>query len=87
VASGVIYWVDRCLGTNIVPAALGAIGVRVETYESLYPNDPRVPDHVWIPEGAHRGWVILTKDKRIRHAPVCCRDRWKTGSHPNSQTS
>jgi hypothetical protein len=68
VASGVIYWVDRCLGTNIVPSALRAIGVQVQTYDSLYPNDTRVPDHVWIPEVAQRGWVILTKDKRIRHA-------------------
>jgi hypothetical protein len=62
--------VDRCLGTNIVPEALRAIGVRVETYQALYPTDTRVPDHVWIPEVAGRGWVILTKDKRIRHSPV-----------------
>ena len=69
-ASELTYWVDRCLGTNIVPQALRAIGVHIETYDSLYPNDTRVADHVWIPEVARRGWVILTKDKRIRHASV-----------------
>ena len=29
-----------------------------------------MPDHVWIPEVTARGWIILTKDKRIRYSPV-----------------
>lgn len=61
---------DRCLGTNIVPGALRAIGVQVQTYEALYPHDTTIADHLWIPEVAARGWVILPKDKRIRHSPV-----------------
>lgn len=69
-ASATIYWVDRCLGAEIVPGVLRAAGVDVRTYEQLYPDDPRVADHVWIPEVAARGWVILTKDKNIRRSPV-----------------
>ncbi len=65
-----VYWVDRCLGTNVVPGALRAQSIQVRTYVELYPNDPEVPDHVWIPEVSARGWIILTKDKRIRYSPV-----------------
>ena len=65
-----IYWVDRCLGKDIVPAALRAAGVSVTTYADLYPGDTTVEDRVWIPEVTVRGWVILTKDKNIRRAPV-----------------
>jgi hypothetical protein len=70
VASSWIYWVDRCLGTDVIPRALRAATVGVRTYTDLYPNDPKVPDHVWIPEVAARGWVVLTKDKNIRRSPV-----------------
>jgi hypothetical protein len=70
VAESLIYWVDRSLGKDIVPTALRAAGVNVTTYAELYPHDPKVEDHVWIPEVTGRGWVILTKDKAIRRTPV-----------------
>lgn len=69
-ADPLIYWVDRCLGKDIVPAALRAAGVSVTTYADLYPGDATVADHIWIPEVTARGWVILTKDKNIRRAPI-----------------
>ena len=65
-----IYWVDRCLGTDLVPRALRDAGIEVRTYTELYPNDTKVPDHKWIPEVTARGWVVLTKDKNIRRSPV-----------------
>ena len=40
------------------------------TYEDLYPGDTTIEDQIWIPEVTARGWVILTKDKNIRRAPV-----------------
>jgi len=69
-ATGRIYWVDRCLGANVVPAALRTAGVEIRTYADLYPDNPKVQDAEWIPEVAGRGWVILTKDKNIRRLPV-----------------
>lgn len=69
-ADPLIYWVDRSLGKDIVTTALRAAGVKVTTYADLYPNDPMVEDHVWIPEVSARGWVILTKDKNIRRSPI-----------------
>jgi len=57
-------------GGDIVPGSLRSAGVEVRTYAELHPSDSKVPDHEWIPEVAERGWVILTKDKRIRRLPI-----------------
>lgn len=64
-----VWWVDRCFGARIVPAKLRDGGIKIRTYAELYPDDPAVPDAVWIPEVTARGWVILTKDKEIRRNP------------------
>lgn len=65
-----IYWIDRCLGTDVVPTALRDAGIEIRTYADLYPNNSNVLDEVWIPEVAGLDWVILTKDKNIRRSPV-----------------
>lgn len=31
---------------------------------------PAVPDEVWIPEVAHRGWLIITRDRHIQDHPA-----------------
>jgi hypothetical protein len=59
------YFVDRCLGAHIVPKALRAQGMDLITLaEAGYEHDAE--DAEWIPKVAGKGWVILTKDKRIR---------------------
>jgi hypothetical protein len=30
-------------------------------------DDPRTKDHIWIPETARQGWLIITRDSRIQH--------------------
>lgn len=65
-----VWWIDRCLGARIVPAALRAHGVDVRTYGQLYPSNDDVADVIWIPEVTRRGWVILTKDREIRRNPA-----------------
>lgn len=65
-----VYWIDRCLGADEVPAALSRIGVVVERYVDTYPTNPRVDDVVWIREVTARGLVIVTKDKNIRRDPA-----------------
>jgi hypothetical protein len=39
VASERVYWVDRCLGAEVVPQALRDAGIGIKTYADLYPND------------------------------------------------
>lgn len=34
----------------------------------VYPDDAHdIPDEQWIADGCSRGWVLLTKDRRIRY--------------------
>jgi len=49
----------------VVADALRAAGERVEIMEDHFAND--VDDTVWVPEVGKRGWIILSKDKALRH--------------------
>jgi hypothetical protein len=43
-------------------------GVLLHLIADHYPDDAaEVRDEAWIEEGCRRGWVLLTKDKRIRY--------------------
>ena len=59
-----VFFVDRCLGTGDVPQALRSAGAMVEIHDDHF--DCACDDEEWIGEVARRGWIILTKDKRIR---------------------
>jgi PIN like domain len=60
------FFVDRSLGSQIVPARLRAEGLIVHTTAEVYPDREDVDDDIWIPECTDEGWVLLTKDKAIR---------------------
>ncbi len=44
--------------------ALHQRGRLVYMHNQVFPD--RTPDHVWIPYVADRGWIILTRDRRLR---------------------
>jgi hypothetical protein len=59
-------FVDRCLGKNILPEALRKLpNLVVHIHDDYFAPDEE--DQVWLPKVARKGWVILTKDKDIRH--------------------
>src|SRR6266540_7383464 len=61
------FFLDRSLG-RITASRLRAAGYVVHLIADHYPDDAGdVPDEEWIAEGCSRGWVLLTKDKRIRY--------------------
>ena len=60
-----VFFLDRNLGTKHVASALRAAGVTVEVHNNHFPPDAR--DETWLPEVGKRGWVVLTKDDRIRY--------------------
>jgi hypothetical protein len=62
------FFVDRSLGARDVPDALRAAGVLVEIHDDHFAPD--TPDTVWLAEVGARGWVVLTKDSRIRRHPL-----------------
>ncbi len=60
----VVFFVDRSLGKHIVVDALRAAGAAVEAHDDHFEQD--TPDVEWVDEVGRRGWVVLSKDARIR---------------------
>ena len=60
-----IFFIDRSLGRKIIAAALRQAGADVRIHDDHFPPDER--DEKWLREVGRRGWVVLTKDSRIRY--------------------
>ena len=45
--------------------ALHQRGRLVHMHNQVFPDE--TPDRIWIPEVARRGWIIVTRDRRLRH--------------------
>jgi predicted nuclease of predicted toxin-antitoxin system len=60
-----VFFLDKCLGRKVVAEALRAAGEQVELQEDHF--DKKADDTQWVPEVGRRGWIILTKDRALRH--------------------
>lgn len=61
------FFLDRSLG-RITANHLRDCGYVIHLIADHYPEDAKdVPDAEWITEGCARGWILLTKDQRIRY--------------------
>jgi len=61
------FFFDRSLG-KASANRLRAHGWTVHLIAEFYAGDAAdVADEVWIAEGCSRGWILLTKDKKIRY--------------------
>lgn len=60
-----VLFIDRSLGKQIIASALRHAGHSVEVHDDHFPPD--APDNVWLSDVSRRGWIVLTKDKRIRY--------------------
>jgi hypothetical protein len=58
------FFVDRSLGGNFVAGVLREAGYRVVVHDDEFKPDARDVD--WLQAVGERGWVVLTKDARIR---------------------
>lgn len=63
-ASGLVFFIDRSLGRKYVAGALRTAGAKVEVHDDHFPQT--TPDVEWLAEVGRRGWVVLSKDERIR---------------------
>lgn len=61
----IVLFLDRNLGKHVIAEALRVAGHPVEIHDDHLPVD--APDEDWIKLISSRGWVGLTKDKRIRY--------------------
>lgn len=60
-----VLFLDRSLGRRVIATALRAAGATVEIHDDHFPPD--APDAHWLAAVGQRGWVVLTKDRRIRY--------------------
>src|SRR6266508_235906 len=60
-----VFFIDRALGRKIVAQALRQIGETVEIHDDHFAPDAK--DEDWLFEVGKRGWIVLTKDDRIRY--------------------
>lgn len=63
-----VFFIDRSLGNRLVADALRECGATIELHRDHFAADAEDSD--WIAEVGLRGWIILTKDKWIRHRPL-----------------
>jgi hypothetical protein len=66
------FFIDRSLGRKLLPDALRAAGYTVHTMWSVYGPDAeqRIADVQWVTEGTEKGWVLLSKDDKMRRRSV-----------------
>ena len=60
-----VFFLDRSLGKHVVADALRQAGVEVRIHTDHFAENEL--DEVWLREVGRHGWIVLTKDKNIRH--------------------
>jgi hypothetical protein len=60
-----IFFLDRSLGKHIVADALRQAGAVVERHDDHFRQDAN--DVEWLRAIGPRGWIVLTRDDKIRH--------------------
>jgi predicted nuclease of predicted toxin-antitoxin system len=63
-----VFFLDRSLGKNRVATALRQAGVTIHIHDDHFSPDAK--DEDWLAEAGQRGWIVLTKDHRIRYRHV-----------------
>ena len=60
-----IFFLDRSLGKHVVADALRQAGAAVEVHDDHFSQAAH--DEEWLREVGQRGWIVLTRDDRIRY--------------------
>jgi len=66
---GTVFFIDRSLGIEPIRAELVKPGLIVEIHDHFVRDEE---DRVWLRTVGERGWVVLTKDQKLRYA------RWRS---------
>jgi hypothetical protein len=65
---GTVFFIDRSLGVEPIRTELISCGLVVEIHDDHFARDEE--DRVWLKTVGERGWVVLTKDQRLRYRPL-----------------
>jgi hypothetical protein len=60
-----VFFIDRCMGKNKIPAPLREAGLRIELHDDHFPMDAQ--DDQWLPAVGRKGWYVITRDERVRY--------------------
>lgn len=60
-----VFFVDESLDSLTVVEALRAAGTTVERLNEHFSKG--TADEIWLAHAGNKGWVVLTRDKRIRY--------------------
>jgi predicted nuclease of predicted toxin-antitoxin system len=63
-----VFFIDRSLGIDPIRTELVKAGLDVEIHDDHFARDEE--DRVWLRTVGERGWVVLTKDQRLRYRPL-----------------
>jgi predicted nuclease of predicted toxin-antitoxin system len=65
---GTVFFVDRSLGVGPLHGELVKAGLVVEIHDDHFNRDEE--DRVWLQAVGEKGWVVFTKDQRLRYRPL-----------------
>ena len=60
-----VFFIDRSLGKKAVASTLMEIGANVIIHDQYFAQDTL--DQVWLEAAGNKGWIVLSKDNRIRY--------------------
>ena len=63
-----VFFIDRSLGIDPLRTVLIKAGLAVEIHDDHFARDEE--DRVWLRAVGERGWVVITKDQRLRYRPL-----------------
>lgn len=63
-----VFFIDYSLGNKKVADALRQASVTVEVHVDHFRPDAK--DEAWLSVAGKRGWIVLTKDDRIRYRTI-----------------
>src|SRR5262249_30822356 len=63
-----VFFIDRSLGIEPIRTELLNAGLVVQIHDDHFARDEE--DRVWLRTVGERGWVVLTKDQRLRYRPL-----------------
>ena len=65
---GTVFFIDRSLGIEPIRTKLEEAGLTIEIHDDHFARDEE--DRVWLRIVGEWGWVIFTKDQKLRYRPL-----------------
>lgn len=62
-----VFFLDRNLGSSVIETALRQAHIKVEVHDDHFAQNAL--DEEWLTFVGRHGWVVLTKDEKIRYRP------------------